>query len=54
MDPSFTTKTLREIVEEIDGPERHDQSLYPVVYTFSGNRRFKDSGPNSGVYAPPS
>lgn len=54
-DPIVTTTTRdwREIVEKVDGPDRHRDSLYPIVYTFGGGlRRFRDSGPQSGVYEP--
>lgn len=40
----------REIVEKVDGPERHRESLYPYVYEFSGNNRRRDSGPAKGIY----
>jgi hypothetical protein len=48
--PEPVQRSWREIVEKADGPGRHEESLYPKVYTFSNGRTFKDSGPNSGVY----
>ncbi|MDH5451740.1 MAG: hypothetical protein OEX14_00155 [Paracoccaceae bacterium] len=50
-----STKTFnwREEVEKIDGPNRHTDSLYPIVYTFSGARPRRDSGPESGIYEKP-
>ncbi len=47
-----TTRTFsfREVVEKLDGPDRHKDSLYPVVYTFSNNKTRRDSGPTGGVY----
>lgn len=42
--------SFREIVEKIDGPERHKESLYPIVYEFTGNRPRRDSGPTKGIY----
>ncbi len=49
--PSHSTFSWREVVEQIDGPERHVQSLYPTVYTFSNQTTFRDSGPQGGPYA---
>lgn len=46
-----TTRNWRELVEKVDGPDRHRDSLYPFVYFFSGHNNRRDSGPNSGVYA---
>ena len=40
----------REIVEKADDDNRHIESLFPVVYLVSGGRKFRDSGPESGVY----
>ena len=37
-------------VEKVDGPGRQKESLYPVVYVFSGNVQKRDTGPNSGIY----
>lgn len=42
-----STRSFREIVEKLDDPNRHRDSLYPVVYVFSNNRQFRDSGPDS-------
>ncbi len=39
----------REVVEKADDDDRHVNNLYPVVYIFNG-RKFRDSGPESGVY----
>lgn len=47
--PTTRTFSWREIVEKADGETRHIENLYPVVYEF-GDRRFRDSGPASGVY----
>ena len=47
-----TTQSIREIVEKLDGPERHLDSLYPVVYEFSSGVTKRDSGPRKGVYTP--
>lgn len=44
-------QSFREIVEKIDGPSRHRDSLYPFVYHFSGNKSRRDSGPAGGPYA---
>ena len=40
----------REIVEKADDDNRHIDSLYPVVYIMLSGRKFRDSGPESGVY----
>lgn len=45
-----TEQNIREIVEKLDGPSRHVESLYPVVYEWSSGRKHRDSGPASGVY----
>ena len=47
-----TTRTFswREFVEKIDGPDRHIESNYPVVYTFGGSVRKRDKGGNSILY----
>lgn len=45
------TVSWREFVEGIDDENRHRDSLYPVVYKFSGGVEKRDSGPKSGVYA---
>lgn len=47
-----TTQSIREIVEKLDGPERHLDSLYPVAYEFSNGVTKRDSGPRKGVYTP--
>ncbi len=48
---SSTEFSWREIVEKADDDNRHQDSLFPVVYITSGGRKFRDSGPNGGVYA---
>lgn len=48
---SDTQFSWREIVEKADDADRHKDSLFPVVYIVSGGRKFRDSGPNGGVYA---
>ena len=48
-----TTFSWREEVEKIDGPNRHLESLYPVVYDFGEGVRKRDSGPKKGPYEPP-
>lgn len=40
----------REVVEKVDGDDRHKESLYPKVYYFTGGRDRRDSGPASGIY----
>ncbi len=47
---SSTEFSWREVVEKADDADRHKDSLFPVVYIFNG-RKFRDSGPNGGVYA---
>lgn len=42
--------SFRELVEKIDGPDRHRDNLYPEVYQFSGGKPRRDSGPSSGIY----
>lgn len=48
--PEPIQRSWREIVEKADGPGRHEESLYPIVYNFSNGAKRKDSGPASGVY----
>lgn len=43
----------RAEVERVDGPTRHINDLYPIVYIFSNNTFRRDSGPESGVYEKP-
>ena len=48
-----TTREIdwRALVESVDGQDRHQDSLYPVVYIFSNAAKKKDTGPASGIYA---
>ncbi len=46
-----STKSWRELVEEVDDENRHRDSLYPIVYIFSNSRVRRDSGPSGGIYA---
>ena len=48
--PKMGGQSWREFVEQLDGPGRTEDSLYPYVYEFQGNRRFRDSGPKGGPY----
>ena len=48
--PTTTTRDWRELVENADNEQRHNDNLYPVVYTFRNGRQFRDSGPTKGVY----
>lgn len=52
MSESVRTFSWREVVESVDGEKFHVDSLYPVVYEFSNGRKFRDSGPQSGIYDP--
>lgn len=47
-----TTRTIsfREEVERVDGKSRHVESLYSIVYRFSGNKNKRDTGPSGGAY----
>ena len=45
-----TTFNWRDVVERFDGDNRHNDSLYPVVYHFSSGATRRDSGPTAGVY----
>ena len=49
---SFSTKSWREIVEKADDKDRHQDSLYPIVYEFSDGITKRDSGPKKGIYTP--
>ena len=42
----------RELVEAIDDENRQIESLYPIVYIFSGESKKRDKGPNSIIYKP--
>lgn len=50
---TVTEKSWREIVEQADDKNRHEDSLYPVSYEFSSGVKKKDSGPRKGIYTPP-
>lgn len=52
MSSTDTTISWRALVEELDGPTRHVNDLYPIVYVFSNNAFRRDSGPTGGVYEP--
>lgn len=47
-----TSRSWRELVEEIDDKDRNEKTLHPVVYFFSNGVLKKDSGPQSGIYDP--
>ena len=40
--PRQVGRSWRELVEKVDGPGRHRDSNYPVVYRFSGGRHRRD------------
>ena len=39
----------REVVEKLDDDNRHQESLYPVVYVFSNSVKRRDSGPSGAA-----
>ena len=47
---TFRQFSFREVVEKIDGPDRHRDNLYPIVYKWSSGLSRRDSGPTGGIY----
>lgn len=39
-----------DLVQKAEGDDFWRESLYPVVYVTTGGRRFRDTGPESGIY----
>lgn len=50
-----TTQTInfRDLVQKVEGERYWIESMYPIVYVFSGKARRRDSGPESGIYEKP-
>ena len=50
-----TTREIdwRELVQKAEGERYWVESLYPVVYVFTGKARRRDSGPEAGIYEKP-